>query len=65
MSGNGVGMGKLSESEKELMLDNAKANLEMEGYLVTDQDESVLRSYLDGHLTEEDVLSILKGESIV
>lgn len=49
-------MDKLSEREKQLMIDNVKANFRMEGYEVSPEDEKLFHRYLDGECTLEELL---------
>ena len=62
MSGNGVGMGKLSEFEKELVLDNSKANLKMEGYNPSEKYDDLLYRMLDGEISIDDVKTKIRED---
>lgn len=62
MTGEGVGMGKLSEFEKELILDNSRANLEMEGYNPSERYDALLCRMLDGEISIDDVKVKIRGD---
>ncbi|MBX4262533.1 hypothetical protein KTC96_25090 (plasmid) [Clostridium estertheticum] len=51
--------------EDQLMLDNAKASLAIEGMIVTENETKILEDYLLGILTEEDFLKIANSKKSV
>ena len=55
-------MGKLSEFEKELILDNAKANLKMEGYNPSERYGELLYRMLDGEISIDDVKTKIRED---
>ena len=48
--------------EDRLSLDNAKASLEMEGFIVPEEEIKMLEDYLKEILTEEDVWKIIRSD---
>lgn len=52
--------GKLSDEKIEKILAGAKGSLAVEGLIVTDEEEKLVRKYLKGKLTEKEVLKIIK-----
>lgn len=55
---------KLSK-ENQLILDNAKATLAIEGLIVTKAETKILEDYLKGILTQADVLKIINSKESV
>jgi len=50
----------ITDKKIELMLANVKATLEIEGFVVPENEIEVLRQYLKNELTEEQVLEIFR-----
>ena len=55
------GFNNLSK-EDQLVLNNAKATLAIEGLIVTESETKILEDYLKGMLTEADVLKIINNK---
>ncbi|WP_291633044.1 antitoxin VbhA family protein [Clostridium sp.] len=51
----------LSKKE-QLILDNAKATLAIEGMIVTETETKIFEDYLKGILTEDDVMKIIRSK---
>jgi len=54
----------LSNEKIEQMIDNVKASLAIEGLYVTEDEAEIFKKYLEGALTEKDVLEIIKGSKM-
>ena len=46
----------------EKILANAKASMAIEGFEVTEKETELVRQYLEGGLSEEEVIKRIKGE---
>lgn len=55
---------KLSKKEIDKTLDNAAASFEVEGLKVTEVEKELIRKYLEGVYTEEQVLEIIKNKAL-
>ncbi|HEY5587956.1 MAG TPA: antitoxin VbhA family protein [Candidatus Paceibacterota bacterium] len=51
--------------EDQLMLDNAKASLAIEGMIVTENETKILEDYISGAITKADFLKILNSKKSV
>ena len=53
-----------NELSKEdlLILNNAKATLAIDGLIVTEEETKILEDYIDGLITEKDILKIINGK---
>lgn len=51
--------------EDQLMLDNAKATLAIEGLIVTENETKILEDYILGIITEEEFLKIANSNKSV
>jgi hypothetical protein len=49
----------LSTQENKKILDNVKASMAIEGLIVTERETKILEDYLEGLITEADVLKII------
>lgn len=54
----------LSKEENKQILDNVKATMAIEGFNVTENETKIMEDFLEGKITEEDVLKIIKGKAI-
>lgn len=50
----------ITDEKIELMLANVKATLEIEGFIVPEEETQILRRFLKDELTEEQVLEIIR-----
>ncbi|MBU3114867.1 antitoxin VbhA family protein [Clostridium lacusfryxellense] len=55
---------ELSKEDRQ-SLANAKATVEMEGMILTENETKILEDYLKGILTEEDVLKIIRSNKSI
>lgn len=51
----------LSDEKIDLMVSNVKASLAIEGLYVTTDEAEIFKKYLEGILTEKEVLEIING----
>ncbi len=51
---------RIPDEKIELMLGNVRATLGIEGLLISEEETKILRQYLKGELTEEQVLEIIR-----
>ncbi|SHN87978.1 antitoxin VbhA family protein [Desulfitobacterium chlororespirans] len=52
---------KLSPEKIQKILDDGKASMAIEGFEVTEKEEELVRQYLEGALSEEEVIKRIKG----
>lgn len=52
---------KLSKEKNKKIIANAKATLAIEGLIVTESETKILEDYLEGIITEKDVLKIINS----
>ena len=53
-------MERIPNEKIELILGNVRATLEIEGLLMPEEETEILRQYLNGELTEGQVLEIIR-----
>ena len=52
-------MKQVSLREKKMVLNNAVASLEMEGYKISDNEKELCMEVLDGKLTKDEFIKIM------
>jgi len=52
----------LSKEENVKILENVKASLEIEGLIVTEAETKILQDFMDGVISEDDVLKIINSK---
>ena len=52
-------MKQVSLREKKMVLNNAVASVEMEGYKISDNEKELCMEVLDGKLTKDDFIKIM------
>lgn len=55
---------KLSDEAIEKVIANAKDSLAIEGLIVTNEEENLVREYLKGMITEKEALETIKNSVI-
>jgi|GEM_PF-6599633 len=61
---NSLKNNKLSKKENKKILDNAKASLAVDGFIVTESETKLLEDFLEGIITLEDILKIIANNQI-
>ena len=54
----------LSAKENKEILEDAKATLAVEGLIITEKESKLFQDYLEGLITKDEILNVMKSKGI-